>query len=182
MPKRKEQAFICWWVIPFRWWLLTPFSFIHSFPKAPVSTTGHYVSSESQKSRIRFFGTSGPGYTWRKYIGDKATFMYSQCCAMLSHLVVYDFLWPHGLEPTRLLCPRGFSRQEYWSGLPCVPPGDLPNPGTEPRSPTLQVDSLPSEPPEKPVQGTTHPLIPLNPHTKALYFHFTDEGTKAQRN
>ena len=43
----------------------------------------------------------------------------------------------------------GFSRQEYWSGLPCCPPGDLPNPGTEPRSPTLQ-NSLPSEPPGKP--------------------------------
>ena len=43
-----------------------------------------------------------------------------------------------------------FSRQEYWSGLPCPPPGDLPNPWIEPRSPALQVDSLPSEPPEKP--------------------------------
>ena len=40
----------------------------------------------------------------------------------------------------------GFSRQENWSGLPCPPPGDLPNPGIEPRSPALQVDSLPSEP------------------------------------
>ena len=40
----------------------------------------------------------------------------------------------------------GFSRQEYWSGLPCPPPGDLPNPRIEPRSPILQVDSLPSEP------------------------------------
>ena len=43
----------------------------------------------------------------------------------------------------------GLSRQEYWSGLPCPPPGDLPNPGIEHRSPTLQVDSLPSEPPGK---------------------------------
>ena len=39
-----------------------------------------------------------------------------------------------------------FSRQEYWSGLPCPPPGDLPNPGIEPRSPALQADSLLSEP------------------------------------
>ena len=39
----------------------------------------------------------------------------------------------------------GFSRQEYWSGLPCPSPGDLPDPGTEPRSLTLQADSLPSE-------------------------------------
>ena len=43
-----------------------------------------------------------------------------------------------------------FSRQEYWSGLPCSPPGDLPDPGIEPRSPTLQGNSLPSEPPGKP--------------------------------
>ena len=49
-------------------------------------------------------------------------------------------------------CPKvctqglwGFSRQEYWSGLPCPPPGNLPNPGIEPRSPTLQADSLPKE-------------------------------------
>ena len=39
------------------------------------------------------------------------------------------------------------SRQEYWSGLPCPPPGGLPKPGIKPRSPALQVDSLPSEPP-----------------------------------
>ena len=39
--------------------------------------------------------------------------------------------------------------QEYWSGLPCPPPGDLPSPGIEPRSPTLQEDSLLTEPPGK---------------------------------
>ena len=44
----------------------------------------------------------------------------------------------------------GFSRQEYWSGLPCPPPGDLPDPEIEPRS-ALQVDSLLSEPPGKPL-------------------------------
>ena len=40
----------------------------------------------------------------------------------------------------------GFSRQEYWSGLPFSSPADLPNPGIEPRSPALQTDALPSEP------------------------------------
>ena len=45
----------------------------------------------------------------------------------------------------------GFSRQEYWSGLPFPSLGDLPNPGVEPRSPALQADSFPSEPPGKPV-------------------------------
>ena len=44
----------------------------------------------------------------------------------------------------------GFSRQECWSGLPFPSPGDLPDPGIEPRSPALQADALPSEPPEKP--------------------------------
>ena len=39
----------------------------------------------------------------------------------------------------------GFSRQEYWSGLPFPSPGDLPHPGIEPRSPVLHADSLPTE-------------------------------------
>ena len=43
----------------------------------------------------------------------------------------------------------GFSRQEYWSGLPFPSPGDLPNPGIEPGSPTLEADTLTSEPPGK---------------------------------
>ena len=43
----------------------------------------------------------------------------------------------------------GFSRQEYWSGLPCPPQGDLPDPEIEPASSALQVDSLPTEPPGK---------------------------------
>ena len=42
-----------------------------------------------------------------------------------------------------------FSRQECWSGLPFASPGDLPDPGIEPRSPALQADALPSEPPGK---------------------------------
>ena len=44
-----------------------------------------------------------------------------------------------------------FSKQEYWSALLCPPPGDLPNPGIESRSPELQEDSLLPEPPEKPM-------------------------------
>ena len=51
-----------------------------------------------------------------------------------------------------------FPRQEHWSGLPCPCPGDLPNPGIEPGSPELQVDSLPSELPGKPF---TNMLIPF---------------------
>ena len=55
------------------------------------------------------------------------------------------------MDCTRLLCPWGFSRQEYWTGLPCSPPGDLPNPRIEPRSPMLQADYLPAELPGKPL-------------------------------
>ena len=45
---------------------------------------------------------------------------------------------------------KGFSRQEYWSGLLFPSPGDLPYPGIKPGSPALQADSLPTEPPGKP--------------------------------
>ena len=44
----------------------------------------------------------------------------------------------------------GVSRQEYWFGLPCPPPGDLPHPGIEPASSASQADSLPSEPQRRP--------------------------------
>ena len=54
----------------------------------------------------------------------------------------------------------GFSRQEYWSGLPFPSLGGLPNPGIEPRSPELQADPLPTEPPEK--TGKTIVNIILN--------------------
>ena len=55
---------------------------------------------------------------------------------------------------------REFFRQEYWSGLPFLFPGDRPHPGIKPRSPTMQADPLPSEPPGKPGQhsgGTQRP-------------------------
>ena len=50
---------------------------------------------------------------------------------------------------------RGFSRQEYWSGLPFPSPEDLPDPGIEPRSPALEADALTSEPPGKKVIPNT---------------------------
>ena len=54
----------------------------------------------------------------------------------------------------------GFSRQEYWSGLPFPSPGDLPDPGIEPRSPALQADALTSEPPGSPKKyGMLHKFV-----------------------
>ena len=69
----------------------------------------------------------------------------SGCASVLScfsQVQLFATLWT--IVPQALL-PMGFSRQEYWSGLPCPPPGDLPNPGTEPESPVspaLQAVSL----------------------------------------
>ena len=50
----------------------------------------------------------------------------------------------------------GFSRQEYWSGLPFPSPEDLPDPGIEPRSPALQADASTSEPPGKPIKNNNN--------------------------
>ena len=66
----------------------------------------------------------------------------------LSHVPLVAIPWTAAHQ---VPLPMSFSRREYWSGLPCPPPGDLPDPRIEPRSPTLQVDSLLSEPPGKPV-------------------------------
>ena len=48
-----------------------------------------------------------------------------------SHVQLFEILWTVAHQTPLFL---GFSRQEYWSGLPCPPPGDLPNPGIEPES------------------------------------------------
>ena len=58
---------------------------------------------------------------------------------LLSHVQLFATPWTvaHQTPPS-----MGFSRQEYWSGLPFPSPGDLPNPGIEPRSPSLWADAL----------------------------------------
>ena len=64
-------------------------------------------------------------------------------------LVAQSYLTP--CNSTRILCAWGFSRQEYWSGLPIPSPGKLPDPGIEPGSPALQADSLPADLSRKPM-------------------------------
>ena len=66
----------------------------------------------------------------------------------LSHVQLFATSWTVAYEAPQSM---GFSRQEYWSGLPFPSPEDLPNRGIEPRSPALQADALPPEPPEKPL-------------------------------
>ena len=114
----------------------------------------------------------------------------------VSHVRLFATPWTAAYQASLSM---GFSRQEYWSGLPFPSPGDLPNPGIEPRSPTLQADALTSEPPGKlssqiswrrkwqptPVllPGKSHgqrSLIGYNPwgreesdRTERLHFHFS---------
>ena len=65
---------------------------------------------------------------------------------LLSRVRLFATLWTVAYQAPPSM---GFSRREDWSGLPFPSPGDLPHPGIEPGSPTLQEDSLTSEPPGK---------------------------------
>ena len=78
----------------------------------------------------------------------------------------------------------GFSRQEYWNGLPFPSPGDLPDPGIEPGPPALEADALTSEPPRKPQQMAIHWFFSNLDPTQTLYeiwnyfqFSFHDVGS-----
>ena len=68
-------------------------------------------------------------------------------CVLLSRAGLFVTPWTVARQAPLSM---GFSRQEYWSGLPFPSPGDLLDPGIEPRSPSLQADSLPPEPAGKP--------------------------------
>ena len=90
-------------------------------------------------------------------------------------------LEPHGLLPWQAPLSMGSSRQEYWSGLPCLPPEDLPDPGIEPMPPesfALQADSLPTEVPGNPIitrgsSNSTSVYIPerIKSGVSKAYFH-----------
>ena len=73
----------------------------------------------------------------------KYSFTQKWKCHLLSYVRLFVTPWT-GTHQASL--SMEFSRQEYWSGLPFPSPGDLPDPGMEPRSPTLKEDYLPSEP------------------------------------
>ena len=68
----------------------------------------------------------------------------------LNHVRVFATPWTVAYQASPSM---GFSRQEYWSGLPFPSPGDLPDPGIKPRSPTVETDALTSEPPGKNIKG-----------------------------
>ena len=78
----------------------------------------------------------------------------------LSHVRLFATPWTVARQAPPSM---GFSRQEYWSGLPFLSPGDLPNPGIEPTSPALRADTLTSEPP-----GKAQDLLELTPKKDVL--------------
>ena len=99
---------------------------------------------------FNFFGVSSRRYCKSSHSPGKNTVV--GCHALLQGIFPTQGSNPgllHGRQILYQLSYQGSSKK-YWSGLPCPPPGDLPNPGTEPRSPSLQVDSLPAEPQGKP--------------------------------
>ena len=119
-----------------------------------------FILSHVPQTQKNIWQKVGTQYLLNEWIKESTIFFSLKHCKylssdypdyVLSRWVVSSFFRPHGLQPTRPLCPWGFFRQEYWSGLSCPSLGDLPNSGIELRSPTLQVDSLPSEPPGKPM-------------------------------
>ena len=80
----------------------------------------------------------------RAAAGVAAVVAVAAAVSRFSRVRVFATLWTVALQAPLSV---GLSRQEYWSGLPCPPPGDLPDPGMEPGSPALQADFLLSEPP-----------------------------------
>ena len=86
----------------------------------------------------------------------------------LSHVQLFETPWTVAYQAPPSM---GFSRQEYWSGLPFPSPGDLPNPGIEPRSPTFQADALTSEPPGKPHTITRNSQTELEYGRTSKFLH-----------
>ena len=78
---------------------------------------------------LQFMGSQRVRHDW----ATELNWTESQVSIFALHCrsVVSNSLWPHGQESTRYLCPWHFPRQEYWSGLPFLLPGDLPDLGIE---------------------------------------------------
>ena len=121
---------------------------------------------------------------------------FQQLAAVLlvfSHSVVSDSLQPHGLQPTRLLCPWNSPGKDTRVGSCPLLQGIFPiqgsNPGIKPRSSALQADSLPAEPPGKPkntgvgslslLQGIflTQGSNPDLPHDRQILYHLSHQGS-----
>ena len=93
-------------------------------------------------------GSLRAGGGWQRVGSRGASVLCSpQVFSFSLHIWLFETPWTVACQAPPSM---DFSRQEYWNGLPCSPPRDLPNTGTKPRSPALQGVCLPSEPPGKP--------------------------------
>ena len=108
--------------------------------KEPFYTAGGKV----EKSREASLKTKNRATRWSSNLTPELIWRKKKMS--LNCVRLFVTLWTVAYQA---LPSMGFSRQEYWSGLPFPSPGDLPDPGTELGSPKLQADSLPSEPPGK---------------------------------
>ena len=102
---------------------------------AVQGTLKHLLQNESQTIKKMAIGTYISIITLNVKVKVKS----------LSRVQLFATLWTIVYQASPSM---GFSRQEYWSGLPFPSPGDLPDPRVEPRSPTLEAGALTSEPPE----------------------------------
>ena len=101
---------------------------VDSLPLVPPGKCFHLIQCGHWKSVLM-------SSSWKKWKKKVKSF---------SHVQLFATPWTAACQAPPSV---RFSRQEYWSGLPFPSPGYLPKPGTEPQSPTLPADSLPSEPP-----------------------------------
>ena len=135
--------------------LLPPLSLLKtSFPRFILPCPKHIVSG-AQDPSARFFSCCPPPSFPRGYycflIGIRQLYISRAGRSevkSLSHVRLFATPWTVARQAPLSM---GFSRQEYWSGLPFPSPGDLPDPGIEPGSPALRADALTSEPPGKPL-------------------------------
>ena len=116
-----------------------------AFPPGAIS----YIGTQSRYLVKLFVGCSGFSKFELKGRSQNLDQFFTCCCGLVSQSCL-TLCNPMDRSPQRSSV-NGFFRQEYQSGLPCPPPGDLPNPGIKLGSPALQVDSLPAELPGKPL-------------------------------
>ena len=110
------------------------------------------MDSASTAKQNGIFASSNPGTEHKSLVSCQQGSLSLVPCYYLPPFLRYCFVLclvlqscptlcnPIDCSTPRLLCPWGFFRQKYWSGLPFPPPGDLPNPKIKPRSSTLQED------------------------------------------
>ena len=109
----------------------------------------------AEENSVENRGRQNSSFCWLKSKGSTSSFHLplGVCVCVFESLSCVRLCDRMNCSPQAPLS-MGLSRQEYWSGLPCPSPGDLPDPGIKPRSPALQADSLPFEPPGKPPRST----------------------------